>query len=241
MTYGYTYRTTCLENGKVYVGQKRAVSFHPDYLGSGTLIRRAVLKYGAHRFIVEVLEFAESKPELDRAEQKAIIEHRSLLGREAVYNITPGGEGCGKGPDHPSFGKPVPEERKANMRGLKRSEITRHRISLAKIGPKNPMFGKSGTFRGHKHTDQTIERQREVKIGSLNPAWGHPSYGKHWKQTKKRVYAVGYVSPCKGRKSSIETRLKLREAQLGRKHSDTTKSKMALARHLWWERKLQCA
>jgi len=85
-----------------------------------------VLKYGAHRFIVEVLEFAESKPELDRAEQKAIIEHRSLLGRKRSIISHLVGKDVGKGQ---IILVSVNQFRrtKSKYASLKRSEITRHR------------------------------------------------------------------------------------------------------------------
>ena len=82
-------------DGKVYVGQRRG-GFDPGYLGSGLLIRRAVEKYGPGNFTVEFLEPADSRVQLNLFEQRQVIIHRSHFGRANVYNITPGGEGCGK-------------------------------------------------------------------------------------------------------------------------------------------------
>jgi hypothetical protein len=40
---GYIYKTTNLKNGKIYVGQRSRI-FNPKYLGSGMLIKRAIVK-----------------------------------------------------------------------------------------------------------------------------------------------------------------------------------------------------
>lgn len=42
--YGIIYKTTCLANGKIYVGQ--TTSSDPSYLGSGTKLRCAFKRYG---------------------------------------------------------------------------------------------------------------------------------------------------------------------------------------------------
>ena len=46
--YGIVYLTTCLANGKIYVGQ--TTSSDPSYLGSGRKITDAVKRYGIERF-----------------------------------------------------------------------------------------------------------------------------------------------------------------------------------------------
>ena len=44
--YGYVYLTTNLVNGKMYVGKKANKYFRPMYLGSGTVLAKAIKKYG---------------------------------------------------------------------------------------------------------------------------------------------------------------------------------------------------
>lgn len=109
--YGYIYKTTNLMNGKVYIGQKKGF-FNPKYFGSGTLINQAVQKNGTVNFIVVIIKSAITKEEADLLEQKYIAEHRESLGKENVYNLADGGEGGGG----------------------KRSEETRKKMSLSRIG-----------------------------------------------------------------------------------------------------------
>jgi hypothetical protein len=101
---GYIYRTTCFPSGRVYIGKKSKPGFDPAYLGSGVVIRAAVRKHGRLAFTVDVLEFADSLVELNKAERRQIIEHRTLLGRGNVYNLSSGGDGFGVGRDNPCFG-----------------------------------------------------------------------------------------------------------------------------------------
>ena len=44
--YGFIYITTNMVNGKKYLGQKKFNEYWKNYLGSGTIFRRAVDKYG---------------------------------------------------------------------------------------------------------------------------------------------------------------------------------------------------
>ena len=88
--YGYVYKTTNLVNGKIYVGQKKSDKFIPTYFGSGTLIRRAVEKYGADNFKVEIIDSSEDAFDLDERETFWIEELKSNF-KYGNYNIADGG------------------------------------------------------------------------------------------------------------------------------------------------------
>ena len=88
------YRITNLINNKTYIGfhHLRKGSLEKDgYLGSGLLIKQAVLKYGYENFKREILEEFTDKEEASKAEIK-YIERERLIGH-AEYNIHDGG--CG--------------------------------------------------------------------------------------------------------------------------------------------------
>ena len=65
--YGYIYETTNLINGKKYIGQHRG-SFDKEYKGSGTLLRRAIKKYGKENFEVKLLEECNNQIHLNERE-----------------------------------------------------------------------------------------------------------------------------------------------------------------------------
>ena len=88
--YGYIYKTTCVINNKVYIGQHKATKFTPSYKGGGLLIKEAVKKYGTDNFTVELIDTAESKNELNDKEIYYIEKfdaRNSLVG----YNLAEGG------------------------------------------------------------------------------------------------------------------------------------------------------
>ena len=125
-------------------------------------------------------------------------------GREATYQMSSGKWCCEdfytkcpsnrvkygrSGKDNHNFNKRPSEEsiqktRAANL-GSHRSEETREKLRLQKLGPKNPNY-KSGKFpekalkkillnpsmKGKKHKKESIEKMRLQKIGPKNPNYG---------------------------------------------------------------------
>lgn len=68
--YGYIYKTTNLVNGMIYIGRHMAEAFELEkYIGSGTVLKRAINKYGIENFKCELIETAETKDELNRKER----------------------------------------------------------------------------------------------------------------------------------------------------------------------------
>lgn len=85
---GIIYKTTCLANGKIYVGQDRNNS--PHYLGSGSILARAINKYGKHSFIKEILEECKIEDLNDR--EVFWIKKLDSQNRNVGYNIRGGGK-----------------------------------------------------------------------------------------------------------------------------------------------------
>ena len=135
--YGYVYKTTNLINGKIYVGQKKSDKFIPTYFGSGTLIRRAVEKYGVDNFKVEIIDSSEDAFDLDEREKFWIEELKSNF-KYGNYNIADGGYLAKY-----DFNE-QPEWRQEEIRaklskvnlGRKRTPETRKRISESQKGRK---------------------------------------------------------------------------------------------------------
>ena len=86
------YLTTNLVNGKIYIGQTRTDD--PNYLGSGTLIVKAVQKYGRENFKRETLEVVNKEDYLDEREIFWISTFKAK-GYE-MYNVQEGGRGWSK-------------------------------------------------------------------------------------------------------------------------------------------------
>ena len=90
--YGYVYRTTNLINGKIYIGKHRSEGFDTSYKGSGSLLWKAINKYGWESFSTELLASCFSLEELNE-EEKLLISYFDSNNRSIGYNILPGGDG----------------------------------------------------------------------------------------------------------------------------------------------------
>ena len=89
--FGYIYITTNKVNSKIYIGQHKSLNHDENYLGSGTILKQAIKKYGEKNFSNKVLLECDNKEELDTAE-KYFIKHYKELGYQ-MYNIAEGGDG----------------------------------------------------------------------------------------------------------------------------------------------------
>lgn len=90
--YGYIYITTNLINNMKYIGQHKADKLDESYYGSGSLITKAIKKYGKDNFKIEIIEWCNSKKELNDCEIFWINKYDALNSRN-FYNLTPGGDG----------------------------------------------------------------------------------------------------------------------------------------------------
>ena len=54
--FGYIYKTTYIEDGRIYIGKREKSEFDYNYYGSGKHIKSAINKYGKDKFKVEILE-----------------------------------------------------------------------------------------------------------------------------------------------------------------------------------------
>lgn len=83
------YKTTNLKNNKTYIGKD--LKNNPDYLGSGSVLKSALKKYGRINFKKEILCFCNSVEELNEKEKYFIKYFKSI--NKAEYNIAEGGIG----------------------------------------------------------------------------------------------------------------------------------------------------
>lgn len=158
----YVYKTVCLVNGKIYIGQCcNSPERSSNYLGSGVSISNAIRLYGKQNFVKEILiRDVPGQKQLDILEQIYIKKFGSC-NRSIGYNILPGSaNGFRENParlEHSKIavaesnrrrkydgsemserlkGKPKTEEHKDKIRmsltGSKFSEQRKQNISIAK-------------------------------------------------------------------------------------------------------------
>ena len=152
----YIYLTTNLINNKKYIGQHYG-ELNDSYLGSGSLFKKALLKYGKMNFKKEILEICNNYEELNQAEQKWINFYNAVNDNN-FYNIATGGFNS-----NPIAGLSEEEE-------LKR----RKKLSNAALGAKNHFYGqhfcgKDHPFYGKHHSQESKEKMRLAKLGKKAP------------------------------------------------------------------------
>lgn len=87
----YIYQITNLINEKIYIGRHSTNNVNDGYMGSGTALHKAYLKYGIENFKKQILYYCESITELLQLESDIVNE--SFIKQKNVYNMELGGFG----------------------------------------------------------------------------------------------------------------------------------------------------
>lgn len=167
------YLITNLINGKKYIGMD--TKNNPNYLGSGSLIMKAIKKYGRENFKKEILEICSTINELEKRETYW-IEYFNALNDENFYNLADVRK-RGKNP----FKNKTAEELK-NIFDKIKSKERNEKIGKANSKPKPKGFGEkiSKIHTGRKKTEEAKLKQ-SIKIrGRISP-----NKGKIWTSEQK--------------------------------------------------------
>jgi group I intron endonuclease len=88
--YGFIYISTNLINGKRYLGQKIFDRKWKDYLGSGSVFKHAVKKYGKENFSRDIIHVCYSPEELNAVEYDLSVLF-NVVASDDWYNVVLGG------------------------------------------------------------------------------------------------------------------------------------------------------
>jgi len=156
------YKITNQINGKIYIDktessiEKRLKGHHESAKrGSKYYFHCAIRKYGIENFIIEEIDSAEDSTRLLQLEQ-FYIKRENSIDPQVGYNMTLGGLGTA---------------------GYKHTEETKKKLSEAKIGEKNHMFGKTGEAHhnyGKELSDETKMKLSAALSGENNKLYGIP-------------------------------------------------------------------
>jgi group I intron endonuclease len=149
----YIYKTTNLINSKIYIGKSKN-EFDPNYFGSGSLLRKAIKKYGILNFDVEIIEECDNTKDLDRLEIFWISKFNSQ-DRKIGYNITDGGTGGDTYTNNPNYPDII-----ENLKKRRHTEETKKKISENNWQSKN-----NGPMLGLKHSDETKKKMSASHMG----------------------------------------------------------------------------
>lgn len=176
MSYGTIYKITNIKTGKVYIGKTtRSLNdrlqghINSADRGDNFKLSRAIRKYGKENFIIEPIDVAYNRDELNEKEVYYIKKYNSL---EDGYNMTIGGEGGNTYIDKSD------EEMKAISEkisaALRKNNGNRGQL----IGPKNGMCGKH-------HTPEVKERMSRALKGKKFSKEHNRKISEYYKGRKK--------------------------------------------------------
>lgn len=199
MSYGYIYKTTNIDTNKIYIG-KRKGEFDSSYIGSGVILKRSVERHGKQNFKVEIISHAESKESLNKLEVATIEEYRKNMGKNNLYNVSPGGDGGRVCEISPRLGMPNSEE-------------TRKKMSIAhKKRWMNPTWDEnkrrkrmSEVHSGKIVSEETRKLMSDRQKGTSLESRGHTETCLCSFCRAKRGEFKGRISPLRGRKWSPES------------------------------------
>ena len=85
------YKITNNINGKIYIGAHSTKNVADNYMGSGTILKKAFLKYGLENFNKDTLSSFNTAEEMYKKE--AEIVNNEFIKRDDTYNLKEGGFG----------------------------------------------------------------------------------------------------------------------------------------------------
>ena len=196
------YKTTCLLNGKIYIGQHQTYDPNDDYLGSGRELKQDIQNLGRENFKREILFDFDNFEDMDNKEKELVTEE--FVAREDTYNVRLGGQ-------NPEVDKIIKmgndKIRKLwNENGIwaqnLRKKISNHIKHLRKERPLlySKFGGRTMGFLGKHHTMASKEKLRIIgqsRIGIKNG-----SFGTVW------IYNENLGQNKKVKKEQVETFLK---------------------------------
>ena len=207
---GFIYKTTCLVNGKIYIG-KHEGSESDNYLGSGTVFEFALKKYGRKNFKREILRRCETLHEL-RIWEHVFIKKYHAQDPSIGYNIADGDVNTTE--FNPAK---LPEVREKML--IKNRQTTRdpeYRKRHSEI-MKEYYTTHPATFTGKHHSEKTKEKIRQKRLGSVAYNRGVPASEEQKRKQSEKMKGryVGEKNPNYGHKWTDEQRRHLSEVKRG--------------------------
>ena len=190
------YKTLNTRNGKYYIGMD--TKNNPDYIGSGTLLKQAIRKYGKESFKKIILEECTTVEELKEKEKYWIAIYDACSDRGS-YNISTGGIGG----DNFTF-NPNKEQIREKLQARRHTKETRKKIS------ENNHQSKYG---GSRVGTQWTEEQRS-RMETYHRENGGSFKGKKHTEKTKQIIRENHL----GKKASEETKVKMSLAKKGTVH-----------------------
>lgn len=167
------YKTTNNINGKYYIGKHKTQDLDDAYIGSGTILKHAINKYGIDNFTKEYLFIFDNEEDMNNKEHELVS--AEFIKEDTNYNLAPGGRG-GFAHETSIKGNIVAVKKIKHLYAtcaVFKAKTDKHMIAMGKVAQIN---NPNGTFYGKTHSDETKERigkSNSIKQkGSNNSQYG---------------------------------------------------------------------
>jgi group I intron endonuclease len=184
------YLTTNMINGKRYLGKDSKND--PNYLGSGTILKRAIEKYGKKHFKKEIIEECYTLTHLSEREEYW-LNYYDAGNNSNFYNMHNHSVGTPSGIKNKLFGTSLSKEHRTKiskgLMGRVQSEETRKKIKESNIGKNKGKLASSETRKklsiaatGRCHTEESKNKIRIKSVGNKSRTGMS-----HSQETKNRI------------------------------------------------------
>lgn len=171
------YKTTNLINGKVYIGKHVTVDLNDGYLGSGKLLRRAIVKYGIENFNKEILHVFDNEADMNAKEAELVTKEFVL--QETNYNLCVGGQGgfsyINRTRDHNAHNRMLADARDYSQSNWSCNQ-SKHKRSIIQNSNKKQWADGIRTYlpstKGRKFSDETKAKMSASHSGNRNSQFG---------------------------------------------------------------------
>lgn len=174
----YIYKTTCSVTGRWYVGMHSTSNENDGYMGSGTVLRHSIRKYGVDNHTKEILEYCNSREELVLREIEVI--NSDLISDGKCMNLKEGGIGGFRDVEHMMKCSKAGNNSKTNK--IKTDVDYRENyskiVSLAsktRIANGNWVNPNQGHWKDRNHSNETkrlMSEKAKERVGEANSQYG---------------------------------------------------------------------
>jgi group I intron endonuclease len=203
MKYYTIYKTVNKINGKIYIGKHQCEDPFDNYMGSGTLLKRAINKHGINNFEKTVLYIFDNEEEMNKKEIE-IINGEFIL-REDTYNIGLGGQGGKLLLDYTHSEETRDKIRKSSIGSKKnlsdsQRKLMGERTILIHSGSKRSLESKEKMRMSQLGKTKSLDERNKIREGVLNsmPSYTCPVCNKTGKCGAMKAY---HFNNCKFNKS----------------------------------------
>ena len=216
------YKTTCLLNNKIYIGQHKTKNINDGYMGSGKLLTRAIKKHGLCHFTKEILEVVDTWEDA-RTREEYNINLFNSTDPSIGYNITKFAWG----------GQPITEEARAKiskkLTGTKRSEATKDKLRKPKPTRTSAHSDKiSVAHKGKKwYNNPVTSESKQFRLDEVIPDGWISGRGKTQKVRRKVVLSAEARANVTQAAQSVERNRKISNKLLGHTVSKSTREKIS--------------